>query len=95
MGVSSLIVSMGMCQVIPELNGKLTGMSFRVPTADVSVVDLTCRLDKSASYEDVKTAIKKVSGVLDLWVIVCVVPFYMVLSMDRVGGGGCFLRVYC
>ena len=47
-------------QVIPELNGKLTGMSFRVPTADVSVVDLTCRLDKPASYDDVKAAIKEV-----------------------------------
>lgn len=46
--------------VIPELNGKLTGMSFRVPTADVSVVDLTCRLDKAASYEDIKAAIKDV-----------------------------------
>eukprot|EP00752_Nemacystus_decipiens_P009054 g8084.t1 len=47
--------------VIPELNGKLTGMSFRVPTADVSVVDLTCRLTKSASYEDIKTAMKEAS----------------------------------
>ncbi|CAN0351172.1 unnamed protein product [Ascophyllum nodosum] len=46
-------------KVIPELNGKLTGMSFRVPTADVSVVDLTCRLDKPASYEDIKMAIKE------------------------------------
>ena len=36
-------------KVIPELNGKLTGMSFRVPTADVSVVDLTCKLEKGAS----------------------------------------------
>lgn len=49
-------------QVIPELNGKLTGMSFRVPTADVSVVDLTCRLDKAASYDDIKAAIKEVRG---------------------------------
>ncbi|GER52780.1 glyceraldehyde-3-phosphate dehydrogenase [Striga asiatica] len=45
-------------KVLPELNGKLTGMAFRVPTPNVSVVDLTCRLDKSASYEDVKAAIK-------------------------------------
>merc|ERR1711908_58443 len=45
-------------KVIPDLNGKLTGMSFRVPTADVSVVDLTCKLDKKASYDDVKEAIK-------------------------------------
>ena len=39
-------------KVIPELNGKLTGMSFRVPTIDVSVVDLTCRLEKAATYEE-------------------------------------------
>jgi glyceraldehyde 3-phosphate dehydrogenase (phosphorylating) len=45
--------------VIPEMEGKLTGMSFRVPTIDVSVVDLTCRLAKPATYEDIKTAIKK------------------------------------
>ena len=48
-------------KVIPELNGKLTGMSFRVPTADVSVVDLTCRLEKPATYEEIKDAIKKAS----------------------------------
>jgi len=46
-------------KVIPELNGKLTGMSFRVPTPDVSVVDLTCKLSKPAKYEDIKAAIKK------------------------------------
>ncbi|KAK9005463.1 hypothetical protein V6N11_042896 [Hibiscus sabdariffa] len=45
-------------KVLTELNGKLTGMAFRVPTPNVSVVDLTCRLQKSASYEDVKAAIK-------------------------------------
>ncbi|XVE98990.1 hypothetical protein REPUB_Repub03eG0157400 [Reevesia pubescens] len=45
-------------KVLPELNGKLTGMAFRVPTSNVSVVDLTCRLQKSASYEDVKAVIK-------------------------------------
>ncbi|XP_058072120.1 glyceraldehyde-3-phosphate dehydrogenase GAPCP1, chloroplastic-like [Magnolia sinica] len=45
-------------KVLPDLNGKLTGMAFRVPTPNVSVVDLTCRLEKSASYEDVKAAIK-------------------------------------
>merc|ERR1719408_180576 len=48
-------------KVIPELNGKLTGMSFRVPTINVSVVDLTCRLDKGASYETVCAAIKEAS----------------------------------
>ncbi len=45
-------------KVIPKLNGKLTGMAFRVPTADVSVVDLTARLEKPASYEDIKKAVK-------------------------------------
>ncbi|MCI8805183.1 MAG: type I glyceraldehyde-3-phosphate dehydrogenase [Clostridiales bacterium] len=48
-------------KVIPELNGKLTGMSFRVPTPDVSVVDLTCRLEKSATYEEIKSAVKEAS----------------------------------
>jgi len=48
-------------KVIPELNGKLTGMSFRVPNPDVSVVDLTCRLEKPATYEEIKNAIKKAS----------------------------------
>ena len=47
--------------VIPELNGKLTGMSFRVPTADVSVVDLTVNLAKPAKYEDICAAMKKAS----------------------------------
>merc|ERR1719356_1825732 len=46
-------------KVIPSLNGKLTGMSFRVPTADVSVVDLTCRLDKGASYDDIKKTVQE------------------------------------
>ena len=48
-------------KVIPALNGKLTGMAFRVPTADVSVVDLTVRLEKAASYDEIKAAIKKAS----------------------------------
>jgi len=48
-------------KVIPALNGKLTGMSFRVPTADVSVVDLVCRIEKGASYEEIKAVMKKAS----------------------------------
>mmetsp|Transcript_6606 Transcript_6606/g.8929 ORF Transcript_6606/g.8929 Transcript_6606/m.8929 type:complete len:336 (-) Transcript_6606:93-1100(-) len=56
-------------KVIPDLNGKLTGMSFRVPTANVSVVDLTARLEKGASYETICAAIKdasegKMAGIL-------------------------------
>jgi len=47
--------------VIPELKGKLTGMSFRVPTPDVSVVDLTCRLAKEATYDEIKNAVKAAS----------------------------------
>jgi glyceraldehyde 3-phosphate dehydrogenase len=57
-------------KVIPSLNGKLTGMSFRVPTSDVSVVDLVVRLEKGATYEEIKAAIKSASqnelkGILD------------------------------
>ena len=48
-------------RVIPELNGKLTGMAFRVPTPDVSVVDLTVNLAKPASYEDIKKTMKEAS----------------------------------
>src|SRR5574344_518966 len=48
-------------KVIPALNGKLTGMAFRVPTLDVSVVDLTVRLEKAATYEEIKAAIKSAS----------------------------------
>lgn len=48
-------------KVIPELNGKLTGMSFRVPTADVSVVDLTVRLEKATSYDEICAAMKAAS----------------------------------
>jgi glyceraldehyde 3-phosphate dehydrogenase len=48
-------------KVIPELNGKLTGMSLRVPTVDVSVVDLTVRLAKPTTYEEITAAIKKAS----------------------------------
>ena len=48
-------------KVIPELNGKLTGMAFRVPTIDVSVVDLTAKLVKSATYEEIKAAVKEAS----------------------------------
>jgi glyceraldehyde 3-phosphate dehydrogenase len=57
--------------VLPELNGKLTGMAFRVPTSDVSVVDLTVELNKDASYNDICAAMKAASesgdlaGVLD------------------------------
>jgi glyceraldehyde 3-phosphate dehydrogenase len=45
-------------KVIPELNGKLTGMSMRVPTSNVSVVDLTCRIEKGATYDEIKATIK-------------------------------------
>ncbi len=48
-------------KVLPKLNGKLTGMSFRVPTSDVSVVDLTVELDKNASYEEICAAMKSAS----------------------------------
>ncbi len=47
--------------VLPELNGKLTGMAFRSPSVDVSVVDLTCELDKPATYEEICSAVKQAS----------------------------------
>lgn len=50
-----------MGKVIPQLNGKLTGMSLRVPTLDVSVVDLTVRLEKSASYDEIVAAVRRAS----------------------------------
>ena len=57
-------------KVIPDLNGKLTGMSFRVPTVDVSVVDLTCNLAKPATYEEICNAVKRaceneMKGIMD------------------------------
>jgi glyceraldehyde 3-phosphate dehydrogenase len=57
-------------KVIPDLNGKLTGMAFRVPTSDVSVVDLTARIEKSATYDEIKQAMKEAAegpmkGILD------------------------------
>mmetsp|Transcript_46758 Transcript_46758/g.104769 ORF Transcript_46758/g.104769 Transcript_46758/m.104769 type:complete len:342 (-) Transcript_46758:73-1098(-) len=60
--------AVGKC--LPALNGKLTGMAFRIPTPDVSVVDLTCRLEKPAKYDDIVAAIKEAAsgpmkGVLD------------------------------
>merc|ERR1712125_1083 len=60
--------AVGKC--LPALNGKLTGMAFRVPTPDVSVVDLTCRIEKGAKYEEIVEAIKEASagdlkGILD------------------------------
>jgi len=53
-------------KVIPALNGKLTGMAFRVPTPDVSVVDLTVRLEKPATYDLIKETIKKASESAEL-----------------------------
>merc|ERR1712185_202119 len=50
---SSTGAARAVTKVIPELQGKLTGMAFRVPTIDVSVVDLTCRLGKETTYEDI------------------------------------------
>ncbi|MEE2772506.1 MAG: type I glyceraldehyde-3-phosphate dehydrogenase [Bacteroidota bacterium] len=56
---SSTGAAVAVTKVIPSLKGKLTGMAFRVPTTDVSVVDLTVRTEKAASYDDIKAAFKK------------------------------------
>ena len=58
---SSTGAAKAVTKVIPALKGKLTGMAFRVPTVNVSVVDLTCRLEKPASYDAIKAAMKKAS----------------------------------
>lgn len=58
---SSTGAAKAVTKVIPELKGKLTGMAFRVPVADVSVVDLTVRLEKAATYEEIKAAMKAAS----------------------------------
>merc|ERR1712241_564711 len=57
-------------KVLPDVNGKLTGMAFRVPTPDVSVVDLTCRLENPATYEEICEVVKRAAasdmqGILD------------------------------
>lgn len=56
---SSTGAAKAVTKVIPELKGKLTGMAFRVPTLNVSVVDLTCRLEKATDYDAIKAAMKK------------------------------------
>ena len=59
---SSTGAAKAVTKVIPALNGKLTGMAFRVPTLNVSVVDLTCKLAKPATYEEIKTAFKNAAN---------------------------------
>ncbi|KAI7743846.1 hypothetical protein M8C21_018088 [Ambrosia artemisiifolia] len=56
---TSFLAAPAVGKVLPQLNGKLTEMSFRVPTVDVSVVDLTVRLEKAATYNEIKVAIKE------------------------------------
>lgn len=58
---SSTGAAKAVTKVIPDLKGKLTGMAFRVPTPNVSVVDLTCRLGKSTKYEDIKKKVKEMA----------------------------------
>ena len=58
---SSTGAAKAVTKVIPDLKGKLTGMAFRVPTLNVSVVDLTCRLEKATDYDAIKAAMKKAS----------------------------------
>merc|ERR1711981_967140 len=58
---SSTGAAKAVTKVIPELQGKLTGMAFRVPTIDVSVVDLTCKLKRSTSYEEICATVKALS----------------------------------
>ncbi|XP_037278703.1 glyceraldehyde-3-phosphate dehydrogenase isoform X2 [Rhipicephalus microplus] len=71
-------------KVIPELNGKLTGMAFRVPTPDVSVVDLTCRLAKEATYDEIK-AVMKAASQSDHWKGILAYTEDEVVSTDFLG----------
>jgi len=71
-------------KVIPDLNGKLTGMAFRVPTPDVSVVDLTCRIKKDATYDEIKAVIKAASE-SDNWKGILGYTEDEVVSSDFVG----------
>ncbi|XP_023224525.1 glyceraldehyde-3-phosphate dehydrogenase-like [Centruroides sculpturatus] len=71
-------------KVIPELNGKLTGMAFRVPTPDVSVVDLTCRLSKDATYDEIKAAVKAAAA-SDNWKGILGYTEDQVVSSDFIG----------
>lgn len=58
---SSTGAAKAVARCLPHMKGKLTGMAFRVPTLDVSVVDLTCRLNKSTTYDEIKKAVKEAS----------------------------------
>lgn len=58
---SSTGAAKAVTKVLPELQGRLTGMAFRVPTVDVSVVDLTCKLEKATTYDEIKAVFKKAS----------------------------------
>jgi len=71
-------------KVIPELNGRLTGMSLRVPLPDVSVVDLTVRLEKGASYEEIKRAMKEASE-SEAWKGIIAYTDDQVVSSDFIG----------
>ncbi|CAF4359515.1 unnamed protein product, partial [Adineta steineri] len=71
-------------KVIPSLNGKLTGISFRVPTPDVSVIDLTCRLEKSAKYDDICNTIKTACNTNELKTILSYTD-EEVVSSDFIG----------
>ncbi|GAB6031353.1 Glyceraldehyde-3-phosphate dehydrogenase 2 [Chamberlinius hualienensis] len=71
-------------KVIPDLNGKLTGMAFRVPVSDVSVVDLTCRIKKEASYDEIKAVIKSASE-SDQWKGILGYTEEEVVSSDFIG----------
>jgi len=71
-------------KVIPSLNGKITGMAFRVPVPDVSVVDLTCRLKKEASMDEIKAAVKAASE-SDNWKGILGYTEEEVVSSDFIG----------
>lgn len=81
-------------KVIPELNGKLTGMSLRVPTSNVSVVDLTVRLEKEASYDEIKAAIKEAANgpLKGKFMTVCCLLSFIIMLPPRIFANTLFLH---
>jgi hypothetical protein len=71
-------------KILPKLTGKLTGMAFQVPTPNVSVVDLTCRIDKSVSNDDVKATIKYVEishfSMHIVWLIFLAISIFFIVG---------------
>ncbi|XP_006886758.1 PREDICTED: glyceraldehyde-3-phosphate dehydrogenase-like [Elephantulus edwardii] len=93
--VASMVTAHAMGKVIPQLNGKLTRIALQVPTPNVSVMDLTCRVEKAAKYDEIKKAVKLISegsptgilGYTEDQVISCEFNSYIYSSAFDAGSG--------